>query len=150
MLGPASRPASRIGWGRNVYSDASRSEKSSVNSWHPEDGRKRPPAQVTIARPSVSPPIKRSGEGKGRVEHSVERPSQSNREHRHAINPLSYPLTRQEELLLQFARNARPADLQALNPEDQAKVEAQQEAEFAAYLKSGSSSDTESATQTPE
>lgn len=84
------------------------------------------------------------------MEHSVERPSQSSREHLHATNLLSYPLTRQEKLLLQFARNAKPADLQALNPEHPAKLEAQQEAEFAAYIKSGSSSDTESATHTPE
>jgi hypothetical protein len=69
----------------------------------------------------------------------------SRREHpqyRHAVNLLSYPLTRQEKLLVRFVQTAKPADLQALNPEYQAKVEAQQEAEFAAYLKSGSSSNT--------
>ncbi len=71
---------------------------------------------------------------------AVRRVRRDHREYRHAANLLSYPLTRQEKLLLQFARNAKPADLQALNPEYQAKVEAQQEAEFAAYLKSGSSS----------
>ena len=58
-------------------------------------------------------------------------------EYRHAVNLFNYPLTRQEKLLLQFAQNAKPEDLQALNPEYQAKVEAQQDAEFAAYLKSG-------------
>jgi hypothetical protein len=63
---------------------------------------------------------------------------------------LSYPLTRQEKLLVQFVRNAKPADLRALNPEYQAKVEAQQDAEFAAYLKSGRNSDAESATHTTE
>lgn len=75
------------------------------------------------------------------------------REHpryRHVANLLSYPLTREEKLLVRFAETAKPADLQALNPEYQAKVEAQQEAEFETYLKSGSSSDTESATQTTE
>ena len=62
--------------------------------------------------------------------------------YRHVANLLSYPLTRQEKLLVRFAETAKPADLQALNPEHQAKVEAQQEAEFAAYLKSGSGSST--------
>lgn len=81
---------------------------------------------------------------------AVRRVRRDHREDRHAANLLSYPLTQQEKLLLQFARNARPADLQALNPEYQAKLEAQQEAEFAAYLKSVSSSDRESATQTTE
>lgn len=109
-----------------------------------------PPAQLAIAPPSVSVAIKSSGEGKRSVQLSTVRRSRPNREHRHATNLLSYPLTRQEKLLLQFAHNAKPADLQALNPEYQAKVEAQQEAEFAAYLKSGSSFDTESATQTTE
>lgn len=61
-------------------------------------------------------------------------------EYRHAANLLSYPLTRQEKLLVRFAETAGPDDLQALNPEYQVKIEAQQEAEFAAYLKSGSSS----------
>ena len=55
---------------------------------------------------------------------------------------MSYPLTRQEKLLVRFVQTAKPEDLQALNPEYQAKVEAEQEAEFAAYLKSGSSSNT--------
>lgn len=59
--------------------------------------------------------------------------------YRHVANLLSYPLTRQEKLLVRFAQTAAPKDLQALNPEYQAKVEAQQDAEFAAYLKSGSS-----------
>jgi hypothetical protein len=51
---------------------------------------------------------------------------------------------------VQFVHHARAADLQALNPEYQAKVEAQQDAEFAAYIKSGGNSDTEGATQTTE
>jgi hypothetical protein len=76
---------------------------------------------------------------------AVRRVRQDHREYRHAANLLSYPLTRQEKLLLQFARNAKPADLQAPNPEYQAKVEAQQEAEFAAYLKSTDSSGTQEA-----
>lgn len=58
----------------------------------------------------------------------------------HAANLLSYPLTRQEQLLVRLVQTAKPADLQILNPEYQAKVEAQQEAEFAAYLKSSDSS----------
>jgi len=64
-------------------------------------------------------------------------------QYRHTFNFLSYPPTRQEKLLVQFAQNAKPADLQMLNPEYQAKVEAQQEAEFAAYLKSSSKSNTQ-------
>jgi hypothetical protein len=75
----------------------------------------------------------------------------SRREHpqyRHVANLLSYPLTRQEKLLVRFVQTAKPEDLQALNPEYQAKVEAQQEAEFAAYLKSGSSSDTPATEET--
>jgi hypothetical protein len=73
------------------------------------------------------------------------------REHpryRHVANLLSYPLTRQEKLLVRFVETAKPADLQALNPEYQAKVEAQHEAEFAAYLKSGSSSDSPATEET--
>ncbi len=60
--------------------------------------------------------------------------------YRHAANLFSYPLTRQEKLLVQFAQNAKPEDLRDLNPEYQAKIEAQQEAEFVAYLKSTDSS----------
>jgi len=67
--------------------------------------------------------------------------------YRHAANLMSYPLTRQEKLLVQFALHARPEDLQDLNPEYQAKVEAQQKAEFAAYVKSGSSSGNSETTQ---
>ena len=67
--------------------------------------------------------------------------------YRHAANLMSYPLTRQEKLLVQFAQHAKPEDLRDLNPEYQAKVEAQQEAEFAAYVKSGSSSDNSGTTQ---
>lgn len=68
--------------------------------------------------------------------------------YRHVANLFSYPLTRQEELLVQFAKISKPEDLQALNPEYQAKIEAQQEAEFDAYLKSGDSSSTQNAPQT--
>jgi hypothetical protein len=107
-----------------------------------------PLAQATIVPPSGLVATKASKEGKRSVQFSTERRSRQGREYRHTTNLLSYPLTRQEKLLLQFARYAKSADLQALNPEYQAKVEAQQDAEFAAYLKSGSSSDTESATQT--
>ncbi|MHB1938226.1 MAG: hypothetical protein ACYCOR_16810 [Acidobacteriaceae bacterium] len=71
-------------------------------------------------------------------------------EYRHVANLLSYPMTRQEKLLVQFAKTAKPADLQALNPEYQAKVEAQQEAEFAAYLKSGSGSSEEGTAEAAE
>lgn len=59
--------------------------------------------------------------------------------YRHAANLFNYPLTRQEKLLVQFARTATPAELQMLNPEYQAKIEAQQEAAFAAYVNSGNS-----------
>lgn len=69
-------------------------------------------------------------------------------QYRHAANLFSYPLTRQERLLVEFAQNAKPEDLRDLNPEYQAKVEAQQEAEFAAYLKSGSSSNKQRAADT--
>lgn len=65
--------------------------------------------------------------------------------YRHAVNLFSYPLTRQEKLLLQFAATAKPEDLRDLNPEYQAEVEARQEAEFAAYLKSGNSSNKQRA-----
>ncbi|MGC1781649.1 MAG: hypothetical protein WA708_03930 [Acidobacteriaceae bacterium] len=60
--------------------------------------------------------------------------------YRHAENLLNYPLTRQEKLLVRFARTATPAELQMLNPEYQAKIEAQQEAAFAAYVNSGDDS----------
>jgi hypothetical protein len=106
-----------------------------------------PPAKATIMPPSATGATKSFEEGKRSVQLSTERRSRQSRENQHATNLLSYPLTRQEKLLLQFAHHAKPADLQALNPEYQAKVEAQQDAEFAAYLKSGSSFDTESATQ---
>ena len=106
-----------------------------------------PLAQATIVPPSASVATNISHEEKRSVQLSTERRSHLNREHRHATNLLSYPLTRQEKLLLQFARNAKPADLQALNPEYQAKAEAQQDAEFAAYLKSGDSSDAENVTK---
>jgi len=66
---------------------------------------------------------------------------------RDAANLFNYPLTRQEKLLVQFALHAKPEDLRDLNPEYQAQMEAQQEAEFAAYVKSGSSSGTTAATQ---
>ena len=72
----------------------------------------------------------------------VRRSKREHPQYRHATNLLSYPLTRQEKLLVRFVQTAKPEDLRDLNPEYQAKVEAQQEAEFAAYLKSGSSSNT--------
>ena len=107
-------------------------------------------AQATMASRSATSEAERSDEGKRLVRYYVKPRSRPSRENRHAVNLLSYPLTRQEKLLLQFARNAKPADLQALNPEYQAKVEAQQEAEFAAYLKSGSNTDAENAAQTKQ
>jgi hypothetical protein len=70
--------------------------------------------------------------------------------YRHAVNLLSYPLTQQEKLLVRFAETAGPSDLQALNPEYQAKVEAQQEAEFAAYLRWGSSFSDNGTTEATE
>lgn len=110
-----------------------------------------PLEQATAVPPAAPVPPKISEEGKRSVQPTaVRRVRREHREYRRATNLLSYPLTRQEKLLLQFARNAKPADLQALNPEYQAKVEAQQEAEFAAYLKSGNRSGAESATQTEQ
>ncbi|MES2220371.1 MAG: hypothetical protein V4587_05320 [Acidobacteriota bacterium] len=102
-----------------------------------------PMAQATMPRSSVPAEIARTDEGKRLVRYYSKTRSRASRENRHAVNLLSYPLTRQEKLLLQFAHNAKPADLQALDPEYQAKVEAQQEAEFAAYLKSGDGSSTQ-------
>lgn len=64
--------------------------------------------------------------------------------YRRVNNLMSYPLTRQEKLLLNFARHAKPEDLQDLNPEYQAQVEAQQKADFEAYLKPVSGSTTNS------
>jgi hypothetical protein len=59
---------------------------------------------------------------------------------RHSANLLNYPLTKQERLLVQFAQTASPEELQILNPQYQAKVEAQQEAEFVAYIHSADNS----------
>ena len=70
--------------------------------------------------------------------------------YRRVNNLMSYPLTRQEKLLVQFAEHAKPEDLRDLNPEYQAKVEAQQKAEFAAYVKSGSSSSKQVTTEAAE
>jgi hypothetical protein len=110
-----------------------------------------PPERATAVPPAAPVATKSFEEEKRSVQPpAVRRLRREHREYRHATNLLSYPLTQQEKLLLQFAHNAKPADLQALNPEYQAKLEAQQEAEFAAYLKSVSSSDRESATQTTE
>lgn len=58
---------------------------------------------------------------------------------------MSYPLTRQERLLIQFAHTASLKDLQMLNPAYQAKLEAQQEAAFTAYIESDNR-DNENAT----
>jgi hypothetical protein len=77
---------------------------------------------------------------------AVRRVRREHPQYRHVANLLSYPLTRQEKLLVQFAQAAKPEDLKALNPEYQAKVEAQREAEFAAYLKSGDGSRTQETT----
>jgi hypothetical protein len=104
--------------------------------------------QADVAAPSTAVETERAEEGKRSVQFYTKRRGRQSREVRHSANLLSYPLTRQEKLLLQFVHNAKPADLQALNPEYQAKVEAQQEAEFAAYLKSGNRSDTERAART--
>ncbi|MGO8720757.1 MAG: hypothetical protein ACLQMO_16325 [Acidobacteriaceae bacterium] len=107
-----------------------------------------PLAQATIVPPSASVATKASKEGKRSARFSTERRNRRGRENRHATNLLSYPLTRQEKLLVRFAQTAKPSDLQMLNPEYQAKVEAQQEAEFAAYLKSGSNPSPQDSTQT--
>lgn len=108
-----------------------------------------PKALTALAPPVAKIATKSSSEIERSVQFSAERRSHPNRENRHAVNLLSYPLTRQERLLVRFVQTAKPADLQALNPEYQAKVEAQQDAEFEAYLKSGSP-DTERNTQTTE
>ena len=107
------------------------------------------PESLTALVPLVAPVAnKSSSEMERSAQFSAKRRIREGRERRHAANLLSYPLTQQEKLLLRFVRTAKPADLQALNPEYQAKVDAQQNADFDAYLKSGSRSDTESATQT--
>jgi len=109
-----------------------------------------PPAEATASPSSGSSAIANSKTEDRPVQFSAERRRGQRHANRYAHGLLSYPLTRQEKLLLQFAHNAKPADLQALNPEYRAKMEAQQDAEFAAYLKSGHSSNAESATQTTE
>ncbi|HUV95907.1 MAG TPA: hypothetical protein VMV98_00415 [Acidobacteriaceae bacterium] len=101
-----------------------------------------PLVQATIMSPSATAATKSPQEGKRLVQHFAERRSRLNRENRRAANFLSYPLTRQEKLLVRFVQTAKPEDLRDLNPEYQAKVEARQDAEFAAYLKSGSDSST--------
>jgi len=135
-------------WFAIFYPGASHAERSNVRRAdcqvgrsHPSSGKRRSCLHPRRAQPRAL------RKGSGLCSLSTERRSRQSRENQHATNLLSYPLTRQEKLLLQFAHHAKPADLQALNPEYQAKVEAQQDAEFAAYLKSGSSFDTESATQ---
>lgn len=107
-----------------------------------------PIAQATIVPPSATLETERADEGKRLVQYSTRRRGRQSPDTRHATSLLSYPLTRQEKLLLQFARSAKPADLQALNPEYQAKVEAQQEAEFDAYVKSEDSSSTQETAET--
>lgn len=67
--------------------------------------------------------------------------------YRHAANLADYPLTHQEKLLMGFVQTAKPADLQTLDPEYQADIEHQQDAEFAAYLKSGHSFNTQETTE---
>ena len=110
-----------------------------------------PPAQATKMSASATAVAENA-----RERTPIRRPAvawQNRRErprYRHIANLLSYPLTGQEKLLVRFAETAKPEDLKTLNPEYQAKVEAQQEAEFAAYLKSGSDSDAESTTQTKQ
>jgi hypothetical protein len=101
-----------------------------------------PLAQVTGMPSSATVETERANEGKRLVQFHTKRRSRQSRAVRHVTNLLSYPLTRQEKLLLRFVQTAKPEDLRDLNPEYQAKVEAQQEAEFDAYLKSGSGSST--------
>lgn len=67
---------------------------------------------------------------------AVQRRRREHPQDRHVANLMSYPLTREEKLLVRFAQTASPAELQMLNPDYQAKVEAQQEAEFEATMKS--------------
>ncbi|MHB8303773.1 MAG: hypothetical protein ACYDC6_13185 [Acidobacteriaceae bacterium] len=93
------------------------------------------PAESLPKRNVSMPTVPRNSHARKRVQY------------RHAANLMSYPLTRQEKLLVQFVQHAKPEDLRDLNPEYQAKVEAQQEAEFDAYLNSGSSSSTQGTTE---
>ena len=67
---------------------------------------------------------------------------------RNAANLFDYPLTHQEKLLVEFARTATPDELKELNPGYQARMEAKQEAEFAAYLKLGEDSGNSSMSRT--
>jgi hypothetical protein len=108
------------------------------------------PAPRAAARPALVP----AGNYRTRERFSqradVRRSRRQHPQYRHAANLFSYPLTQQEKLLVRFVQTAKPEDLQALNPEYQAKVEAQQDAEFAAYLKSGSSSSDNGTTEATE
>ena len=94
----------------------------------------------TILQPA--PASAASLERKELVSAHRDRHRRNHTQYRHVANLLDYPLTEQEKLLVRFAQTASPADLQTLNPEYQAKIEAQQDAEFAVYLKSGDSSNT--------
>jgi hypothetical protein len=113
-------------------------------------------ANTPLAQATMVPPSATAETENAREQTPIRRPAvawQIRRErprYRHVANLLSYPLTGQEKLLVRFAEMAKPGDLKTLNPEYQAKVEAQQEAKFAAYLESGSGSDAESAPQTKQ
>lgn len=74
---------------------------------------------------------------------------QAHMQYRHAANLFDYPPTQQEKLLVRFVQTASPEELQTMNPEYQARMEAKQEAEFTAYVNSGNNSDTSSAAASP-
>jgi hypothetical protein len=106
------------------------------------------PLGHTATRPAMVPAGNYSTRERFSQRADVRRSRREHPQYRHVANLLSYPLTRQEKLLIQFAKTAKPEDLQALNPEYQAKVEAQQEAEFVAYVHSGSDPSDDERTKT--
>lgn len=88
----------------------------------------------TNAAPTLALPTDGSGKRASSSRATARHSRQAHPHDRPAAKLLSYPLTRQEKLLLQFAQTAAPKDLQALNPEHEAAAEAEEKAKFAAYL----------------
>lgn len=99
------------------------------------------PSLPASTQPEIVAPENNGERAVSKVRRSSHR--RQRHEYRHAKNLLNYPLTQQEKLLVEFAQNAKPEDLQYLNPEYQEKLQEQQKAEFAAYLKPNSISSTE-------
>lgn len=77
----------------------------------------------------------------------VVRPVRPSHSRRAVKDPLDYPLTRQERLLVTLVQTASPADLEILDRARQAKLEAQKDAEFAAYAEAGDSSSSSAGSQ---